>query len=183
MKERLIRYFLAPLFATVLLSGCVVTNQILERQGTKAYLKKDYPVALEKFSTAAESGSDYAQYSLAVMYLEGEGVDKDTDKAVQLLTQAADNGQSDAQLMLGLFYVFGDYVTKDPVKGADLIYKAGVNENDVAMYYMGHLYAAGVGVDKDLTRAQMWMQNAKRFGFPVEDELLTLSGLEALYED
>lgn len=174
------------LLITLLPAGCVVekvTNQIPERQGTKAYLKKDYDTAVTKYTYAAENDNANAKYALAIMYMEGEGVDKDMGKTLQFLEQACVQEQKDALLMLGLFYLYGDNVPTDEVKGADLIYRAGVAQNDVAMYYMGHLYAAGIGVTKDLRRAQMWMNNAKEFGFPVKEELLTLKGLEALYDN
>ncbi|BDQ36760.1 hypothetical protein SYK_11200 [Pseudodesulfovibrio nedwellii] len=184
--NRFLKYSVFFILITLLPAGCVVekvTNQIPERQGTKAYLKKDYDTAITKYEYAAENDNANAKYALATMYMEGEGVEKDMNKALQLLEQACDQEQKDALLMLGLFYVYGDNVPTDEIKGAELIYRAGVAENDVAMYYMGHLYAAGVGVKKDLRRAQMWMNNAKKFGFPVKEELLTLKGLEALYDN
>jgi len=183
------RFLLHGVLATIiaiLLAGCVakkITNQIPERQGTKAYLKKDYSEAAAKYAEAAKNGNANAKYALATMYMVGEGVDKDMDKTLLLLEQACAQEQKDALLMLGLFYVYGDYVPTDAIKGAALIYRAGVARNDVAMYYMAHLYAAGVGVEKNLRRAQMWMNNAKEFGFPIKDELLTLKGLEALYDN
>nr|WP_321514002.1 tetratricopeptide repeat protein [uncultured Pseudodesulfovibrio sp.] len=166
--------------------GCVaekMINQIPERQGTKAYLKKDYTTAIAKYGEASRNDNADAKYALATMYMEGKGVDKDMAKTLQLLEQACAQEQKDALLLLGLFYVYGDNVPTDAARGASLIYRAGVAKNDVAMYYMGHLYAAGVGVEKDLRRARMWMNNAKEFGFPVKKELLTLKGLEALYAD
>lgn len=182
MLKHAVRYSLL-IIVTLLLTGCVVANQITEKQAEKAFLKKDYDAAFAKYTSAAKDGSANAQYFLGTMYLEGEGVDKDVNKALELLNQASEQEQKDALLMLGLFYVYGDHVEKDPKKGADLIYRAGLARNDVAMYYMGHLYAAGLGVDKDIRHAQMWMYNAKRFDFPVPPELLTKQGLEDLYDN
>lgn len=180
----IVKYALVTALSLFALSGCVaekVISQVPERQGTRAYVKKEYPEAAQKYEQAIGMGNANAMYYLAVMYLEGEGVPKDAARTVELLEKACEQEQKDALLMLGLFYVYGDNVEKDPEKGAQLIYRAGVARNDVAMYYMGHLYAAGLGVDKDIKHAQMWMYNAKRFDFPVPDKLLTKQGLENLY--
>jgi len=86
------------LIVSALLGGCVL-SEISERQGTKAYLQKDYATAYEKYSEAAADGNAEAQYHLAGMYAEGEGLDKDLSKAAQLLRQASDQGHVDAQVM------------------------------------------------------------------------------------
>lgn len=172
---------LLPALLALALTGCVVASQITERQGTRAYLQKDYATALAKYTEAAEAGNAMAQYHLAVMYAEGEGVDKDLERAASLLQQASDQNLDEATLMLGLFHVYGDGVPADPAKGAALITRAADRGNDVAMYYLGNLYAAGLGVDRDIPQALAWMRKAKRAGFPVEDVMLTEEGLAAAY--
>ncbi len=183
MKTSFMKYTLLLTIAVTMLTGCVMTGQISERQATKAYLQKDYATAFSKYTDATTDGNADAQYHLAVMYAEGEGVEKDLPKAAELLQQAVAQEHTDAQLMLGLFNVYGDGVPTNPAKGAKLIAQAAEAENDVAMYYLGNLYAAGLGVKKDIPTALNWMKKAEDNGFPVKEELLTEAGLEALYAD
>lgn len=172
---------LLPALLTLALTGCVATSQIAERQGTRAYLQKDYATALARYTEAAQGGNARAQYLLAVMYAEGEGVDRDYARAAGLLQQASDQNLDDATVMLGLFHVYGDGVPADPAKGAALIARAADRGNDVAMYYLANLYAAGIGVERDIPRALDWMRKAKQAGFPVEPAMLTKEGLAAAY--
>lgn len=178
MKRRLLQYTILSAMA-LLLAGCIMST-MTERQGTKAYLEKDYATAQAKYEEAAADGNADAMYHLGVMYAEGQGVKQDYAKAAQLLQQAAAQDQDDAQLMLGMFHIYGDGVPQDPAKGAALIKAAAENRNDTAMYYLGRLYALGLGVPKDLDMALDWMQSAQRAGFPVKKELLTKDGLASL---
>jgi hypothetical protein len=175
-----LKYAFIPVLL-LLLTGCVMST-MNERQGTKAYLEKDYASARMKYEEAVADGNAQAMYHLAVMYAQGQGVEQDYAKAAGLLEQSAALGQEDARLMLGLFHLYGDGVPRDLARGAALIATAAENGNDTAMYYLGNLYAAGLGVEKNLDKGLYWMQEAKNAGFPVKDELLTLDGLAALYE-
>lgn len=174
---------MAPLLLTVLICGCVVTGQMAERRGTKAYMLKDYPTAIANYEEAVAAGDPDAQYHLAVMYAEGQGVKKDLKRAAELLKLSADQGQTDARLMLGLFYVYGDGVPADPEKGARLVALAAEEGSDVAMYYLGHLYAAGLGVPKDAAKGLQWLTKAREEGFPVDESIKTQADVEALYKD
>lgn len=163
-----------------LLSGCVM-SAINERQGTKAYLEKDYATARMKYEEAAADGNARAMYHLAVMYAQGQGVEQCYAKAAGLLDRSAALGLEDARLMLGLFCLYGDGVPRDQIRGAALIAAAAENGNDTAMYYLGNLYAAGLGVERDFDKGVYWMREAKDAGFPIKDEFLTREGLAALY--
>lgn len=174
---------LAPLLLSMLVCGCVVTGQMAERRGTKAYLLKDYPKAVANYQEAVAEGDANAQYHLAVMYAEGQGVKKNLKKAAELLELATAQDHRDARLMLGLFYIYGDGVTANLEKGAKLIEKSAEEGSDVAMYYMGHLYAAGLGVPKDGAKGLQWFTKARENGFPVNQSIKTEADVEALYKD
>ncbi len=182
MVKTLITSLSVCILAT-LICGCVVTGQMAERRGTKAYLLKDYPTALTNYQEAVAEGDKDAQYHLAVMYAEGQGVAKDIKRAAELLKLAAAQDQTDAQLMLGLFNIYGDGMPVNPEEGARLITLAAEAGNDVAMYYLANLYAAGLGVKKDLTKGLYWMQQAREHDFPVEDSIKTEADIDALYKD
>ncbi|BDQ36565.1 hypothetical protein SYK_09250 [Pseudodesulfovibrio nedwellii] len=180
MKGRYLKHILILTFLMIFLTGCM--SVMVERQGTKAYMKKDYTTARLKYEEAVDQGNSNAMYHLAVMYAEGQGVPQDYPKAAGLLEQAVDQGNNNARLMLGLFNIYGDGIPQNPDKGATLITAAADDGNDTAMYYLANLYAAGLGVGRDLNKAEYWMHEAKSAGFPVKDKLLTQEGLATLYE-
>jgi len=75
--------------------------------GTKVHA--DPAEALGMFHYAATSfGDPNAQYNLARMYLDGDGVKRDPRQAAQWLNLAADKGHKDAQALLGNLLFRGD---------------------------------------------------------------------------
>jgi TPR repeat protein len=58
--------------------------------GTAAFDRGDYAIALKKLHPLAEQGNALAQNSLGVMYVEGKGVSQDYDEAIRWFRKAAD---------------------------------------------------------------------------------------------
>ena len=61
----------------------------------------------------ALSGKAQAQYNLAVMYRNGEGVAKNNKEAFKWINKAAIQGDAKAQYMVGLMYYYGHGVAKN----------------------------------------------------------------------
>ncbi len=70
---------------------------------------------LERMRALAEQGMAVAQYTLGVMYANGEGVPEDDAEAVRWYRLAADQGDIDAQYNLGIMYAKGEGVPSDVV--------------------------------------------------------------------
>jgi uncharacterized protein len=74
--------------------------------------------AHELFNHAASYFADReAQYRLGRMYLDGEGIGKDTKQAVRWLSLAADKGQYHAQAVFGALLFKGESVPRDAARG------------------------------------------------------------------
>lgn len=58
--------------------------------------EKDYAQAAMWFREAAEDGDSGAQYMLGILYLRGDGVEKNTIEAVKWIHKAAEQGDPDA---------------------------------------------------------------------------------------
>ncbi len=71
------------------------------QMGLRLCDEKNYSVALEYFTKAAELGNMEAHYSLASMYGEKKGVEKDENKERFHLEEAAIGGHPRARHMLG----------------------------------------------------------------------------------
>ncbi len=69
--------------------------------GDKCIVKGDFNGAVGYYKKGAELGSVDAHYSLAVLYGEGNGVEKDTKKEIYHLEEAAIGGHPQARFNLG----------------------------------------------------------------------------------
>ena len=71
------------------------------QMGWKCYKEGDYDGAFEYYTKAAELGDMDSHYQLALLYEEGEVVDKDVEKAVYHYEKAAMGGHPNARHNLG----------------------------------------------------------------------------------
>lgn len=69
--------------------------------------------ALDYFKKLADEGSEEDQHRLGVMYLEGDGVDRNYEKAFTYLLKAAEQGNANAQAVVGWMYSEGKGVSLD----------------------------------------------------------------------
>ncbi len=67
-----------------------------------AYARKDFELAASVFSRLAKRGETYAQYRLGLMYLAGEGLNKNRTKANDWLIKASEHGHAGARAHLEL---------------------------------------------------------------------------------
>jgi TPR repeat protein len=81
-------------------------------------VKPDPVHAYEMFNYAASYFWDPdARYRLGRMYLDGQGMAKDSKQGIRWLSLAADQGQYHAQAVLGALLFKGEYVPRDAVRG------------------------------------------------------------------
>ena len=71
-------------------------------KGLAAAQRGDYVAALQEFRPLAEQGDADAQYSLGVIYYNGQGVTQDYAEAVKWYLKAVEQGHESAQYNLGL---------------------------------------------------------------------------------
>ncbi len=69
--------------------------------GSRCYHEGNYDDAFEYWTKAAELGDTCAHYEIGVMYMDGEGVEKDAKKTVYHLEKAAIGGHHLARFNLG----------------------------------------------------------------------------------
>ena len=81
-------------------------------------VKADPGRARQMFSYAASYfGNADAQYHLARLYLDGQGVTRDAKLAARWLGLAANKGQVQAQAMLGYMLFKGDAIQRQAARG------------------------------------------------------------------
>ena len=130
--------------------------------------KADLKLLIKK----AEKGDEAAQYQLAEMYAEAQGVDQDYAKASQWARKAADQGNAKAQYRLAsIMYMELNGERLQP-QALQLFMKARVglellakNNDSDAKSKLGILFARGIGVQKDLKQAAKLFEEAAKAGF------------------
>ena len=70
-------------------------------QGVKQYKAGDHKRAVEYFTKAAELGDAPSHFKLAIMHIDGDGVEKDDGKHIHHLEEAAIGGHPHARYFLG----------------------------------------------------------------------------------
>ncbi len=75
--------------------------------GLEAYTSGSFEQAAREWAPLAEQGQVEAQYHLALLYEEGQGVDKNYDLARFWFLRAAQKGYVDAYFALGEMYAAG----------------------------------------------------------------------------
>lgn len=124
----------------------------------------DYSLALKEFSTLAEAGNAEAQFELGIMYVGGNGVEKDYVKAMNVIISSASKGFAPAQSALGEMYYQGapfpvesnvDLARKNWILAADQGYVE-------AYYFLGKSYDKSLSVEDnpDETLAVKWYEHA-----------------------
>jgi hypothetical protein len=108
------------------------------------------------FKKAAEHGHAEAQFNLAVLYENGEGIDKDVTKAIALYCNSAEQGDSDAQVQLESLFIEG--LSTDEEKSDIFLWYQKEAEKNVkfAQKALVKAYSLGIGVCQDVNMAAYW---------------------------
>ncbi len=76
-------------------------------------------------------------------------------------------------------YLSGDGMAANPGYAVLHFLRAARNKHALSMYNLGFVYALGIGVESDPDEALKWFRMAKAYGLPVDDELLSRTGIES----
>ena len=127
--------------------------------GVAAYQRGDYTTALIFLRPQAEQGDVNAQYGLALMYFNGEGVPQDFTEAEKWWLLAAEQGHAEAQADLAYMYENGLGV-QDNNEAVKWYRKAAEQGNREARYNLGLMYYIG----EDIVQAHVWLGIAAALG-------------------
>lgn len=149
MKAAVALFSIYVVFSTHILSQ---TN----RPGTRANAD------LETIRLRAEQGDAEAQNELGMMYVRGEGVNKQLFEASRWFRKAAEQGNARGQYHLALYWLNGERVNRAE---AVLWYKKAAEQGlSDAQNELGLKYDKGVDVPQSLDEALKWFQRAAELG-------------------
>jgi TPR repeat protein len=147
------------LLLTLLFAGSAAAGALDD--GLAAYTAGDYQRAFDAWKPLAEAGDADAQYNIGLLYMNGQGVAKNSRFARQLFMAAAEQGQPDAQYNLGLMYYQGNTVFRSNKDAFTWWQKAAAQNHAPAQYNLGFLYAYGIWVGRDVEKAlTLWEASA-----------------------
>jgi TPR repeat protein len=131
--------------------------------------KKDSEAIVAAIKQKAMAKDPEAQYTLAFMYLVGDGVPKNVAEEIRWY-RAASGKNARAAFMLSLMYQNGEGVPKKPSEAFRLMRFAAERELPRAQYYLGTFYYQGTGTPVDKQLAGYWFEKSAEKGF-VEAQL------------
>jgi len=100
------------------------------RRGREALVRKEYAKAMRWYRVAADGGDDEAQFTIAMAYEHGDGLEQDYAEAMRWYRKAADQGNIDAQYEIGLLYANGLGVPRDLTQAQEWMQKAANGDDE-----------------------------------------------------
>ena len=163
-------------------AGVVGSQSSLQafQAGTELLKSGDTDKGVTALRYAADQGHMQAQWKLARMYADGEGVKRDHLQAFQYFSRIADEQAevspwtrqapivANAYVSLGHYYLTGipnSQVQRDVARAYGLIsYAASYFGNADAQYLLARLYLEGTGAPKDQRTGARWLGLAAQKG-------------------
>jgi len=122
------------------------------------------PYQILKIESYAKKGVADAQYLLASMYMNGQGIRRDLHKAFKWFKKAALQGHMSAQYNIGVMFDNGMSV-KENNKEAVKWYKAAASKGFAqAQYNLGIMYFNGESIQENIIHAYKWFIIAANAG-------------------
>lgn len=134
--------------------------------------------AIADLKEVAYAGNVAAQVQLGVIYLTGDGVNKDDAEALKWLHKAADQDNALAERYLAEMYFKGRGVPADNMEAAKWLRLAAEQGDAESEHNLAVLYEQGLGVPHNLKDAASWMRKAADQNFPAGQQ-----GMGAFYEN
>ncbi|WP_425145931.1 caspase family protein [Deinococcus sp.] len=133
-------------------------------EGINFYNQGQYEQALAELKYVALDGDPEAQTLVGMMYLKGQGTDKDPSLATYWFQEAAKQGNAPSERTLGEMYLAGNGLPQDDYQAAYWTRQAADQGDTAAQVTLGKLYLDGRGVERDVPGALELFQNAADHG-------------------
>jgi uncharacterized protein len=151
------------------------------RAAIQSYVAGNKEDAMKSLSLAADQGHAPAQWKMARMYAEGDGVPRDDLRAFDNYSRVCDRHADDAPdsptapfvssafIALGTYYLKGipdSPIKPDPRRAREMFtYSATYFGDPQAQFVLAHLYFDGVGGQKDRRQGMRWLNLSAEKGY------------------
>ena len=141
--------------ATKQYCGQLPANDLYDQAGVR-FQAGDHAGAAKIVMRAAEAGNAVAQFRLAILYDEGDGVPRSAKAAFEWYSRAAAQGEPESQNQVGLFYELGEGVPENWDLAARLIEASAQQGWLKGQFSLGRVYQFGIGVPQNRQLAIAW---------------------------
>lgn len=132
---------------------CVAVFLLLSVTSLVVSSEQSYPELLK----LARDGDASAQYEVAEIYYQGEGVKRNYQEAFNWYEKAAKQNHAEAQHQMGYFYKHGlDVVEKDDKRAFEWYLEAAEGGHIPAQTQVAIMYSLGIGVKKNKELSRLW---------------------------
>ncbi|RHZ89641.1 hypothetical protein Glove_13g105 [Diversispora epigaea] len=121
-------------------------------------------ISFSNSSSLRNINKEIGTISLADMYFDGLGVEKDIKKAFQIYSKAADEGSLKALNSVAYCYDNGFGVEKNEETAFELYLKSAEKGFILAQFNVGWCYKYGTGITKDEAKGFQWVIKSARAG-------------------
>jgi TPR repeat protein len=157
--EPLVTKIICSAAFALMLAPSTVLAQNFDMANT-AFNNSDFATVLSELTPLAENGDAEAQYTLGIIYSQGQGVLQDDAEAVKWYRRAADQGYVLAQGNLGYMFSKGRGVVQNDGEAMKWFWMAAEQGQGSAQYNVGLRYHKGQGVLQDYVEAKRWYRMA-----------------------
>jgi len=112
----------------------------------------------------AERGDTEAQYRVALLYYEGNGVKQSQAEALRWFLKAAESGHRESQYLAGFCIFNGHGIEPDPAQSIQWFTRAADSGEVEAQRQLAVCYREGLGVVQNHTKAFEWFKKAANQG-------------------
>jgi len=130
------------------------------RLARTAIARQDYRSAVDSLSAPSEAGNSAAQFNLAGLVENGQGIGRDPARAADLYRNAAEHGHACAMNRLGELYDEGAMGYRDRQEAARWWRMGAEAGCPWAKYHLGLAYKDGTGVVRSGRDAVLWLGRA-----------------------
>jgi localization factor PodJL len=170
-KNRRIRWLAIGALSLVVLFLCIgltlgnTTGVAMAWQGGATSYRHAASDGVSRTIALADYGDARAEAQLALAYLRGQGVARDSAAALRWSMAAAKSGQPVAQYLLGALLEQGAVKRPDPAQAFAWFAAAAAKGNLRAMHTLAIAYAQGLGTEKNPALAAQWFTAAATRGY------------------
>ncbi len=113
----------------------------------------------------AYQGSEFAQFTLGLIYYNGDIAQKDIVNSIKWFTKAAEQGLVYAQYNLAVIFASGEGgLPRNEKKGLEWLIKAAEQDYENAQFTLAQRYDFGEGVEQSPSTAAKWYLKAAEQG-------------------
>lgn len=128
----------------------------------EGWVETDFEESARWYRLAAEQGDPWAEWHLAVLSRDGQGVPQDHEAAFTWMLSAAKHGLTGPQAWVGYLYEHGEGVERDEAEALIWYRRAAAQSHRWSQLQLGRLYLTGKVVERDEDEAAFWLTLASR---------------------